>query len=181
MKFGRYYVPDQQGRLYRDGHMDPALAQTPDQVFAERGVRQGLVFVDTLNQRPPSADNLPVLMLDAPYMEGLYYINAHVMLRPQGPGRSISALSPPTEGTTNLASRVRVNITDVTIQGILHVSGVLQLERQIRVFGAVVAERGLKGAGLLEVWYDYAFGLGLFPGLPVVFPLPGTWTEWGTS
>jgi hypothetical protein len=179
LKFGRYYVPDAEGRLYRDGHMDPALAQTPAQVFADRGVSQGLVFIDTLDQAPPSATNLPVLVLEAPYMEGMYYINAHVILRPDGQGKVVPALSPPTDAD-NTASRVQVNIADLNIQGVLHVSGRLQVERGARVFGAVMAERGLNGAGLLEVWYDYDLARGLFRGLPVVFPLSGTWKEWGS-
>ena len=179
LKFGRYYVPDREGRLHRDGNMDSALAQTPAQVFADRDAPRGLVFIDTLDQAPPSASNLPVLVLDAPYLEGIYYINAHVILRPEGPGKAIPALSPPTEGD-NTASRVQVNIADVNVQGVLHVSGRLQVERQVRMFGAVIAEGGLNGAGLLEVWYDYDLGRGLFRGLPVVFPLPGTWREWSS-
>jgi hypothetical protein len=43
-----------------------------------------------------------------------------------------------------------------------------------------VAERGLVGSGLLEVWYDADLGRGLVRGLPMVFPVPGTWREWGS-
>jgi hypothetical protein len=178
MKFGRYYVPDREGRLYRDGLMDPAFAQTPAQVFADRGVPQGLVFVDTLDRTAPSGANLPVLVLDAPYMEGMYYINGHVILGPEGQGKALAALSPPTEGT-KAESRIHVNIADVNVHGALHVSGTLRIERRTRVFGALVAAGGLNGTGLLEVWYDYDFGRGLFRGIPVVFRLPGTWKESG--
>ena len=50
MKSGSYYVPDRAGRLYRNGVMDPAVAQTPDAVFGNDGLPQGLIFVDTLDQ-----------------------------------------------------------------------------------------------------------------------------------
>ena len=182
IRFGTYYVPDREGRLYRDGNMDQALAQSPAAVFGspDVGAHRGLVFIDTLDQAPPSADNVATLVLDSSYMEGIFYVNAHVVLRSQGPGRAISALSPPTEGQGASASRVPVTIADVTIQGALHVAGSLQIERQVRVVGAVVAERGLTGSGLLEVWYNDDLGRGRVQGLPVVFPIRGTWREWGS-
>jgi hypothetical protein len=42
-----------------------------------------------------------------------------------------------------------------------------------------VAERGLTGGGILEVWYNHDLSRGLVQGLPVVFPLRGTWREGG--
>lgn len=180
LKFGSYYVPDRTGRLYRDGVMDPAMAQTPDEAFGNGGLPHGLVFVDTLDQAPPSADNLPTLVVNSPYMEGVFFINAHVVLNPEGPGKTISAVSPPSDGTTNAASRVPVSISGVTIQGVFHATGTVSTERDVRIFGSLVAERGLTGRGLLEVWYNYDLGRGLFQGLPVVFPLSGSWREWGS-
>jgi hypothetical protein len=181
IKSGSYYVPDRAGRLYRNGVMDPAAAQTPDAVFGNDGLPRGLIFVDTLDQAPPSANNLPTLVMNSPYMEGVFFINAHVVLNPEGQGKAIPALSPPTDGTTNAVSRIPVRISDVTVQGVLHVTGTVYTDKNVRIFGSLSAEGGLTGRGLLEVWYNYDLGRGLVQGLPVVFPLSGTWREWGLT
>lgn len=179
-RFGSYYVPDREGRLYKDGIMDPSAALTSAEVFGSKtvGDQHGLVFIDTLDQAPPAAENLATVILGSPYMEGTFYVNAHVILQPEGRGEMVPALSPPTEGLPGLASRVPVNLADVTIRGVLHAAGTIRVEGQPRVFGAVVAERGLAGGGFLEVWYDYDLGRGRARGLPVVYPLPGSWREW---
>jgi hypothetical protein len=105
-------------------------------------------------------------------MEGTFYINAHVVLRPQGTGRMVPAFSA-------AASHGPASISEVTINGVLYAVGTLRADGKVRVFGAVVAERGLAGAGLLEVWYDVDLGRGRVRGLPVVYPVRGTWREWG--
>ena len=169
-RFGSYYVPDREGRLYKDGTMDPSAALTPAEVFGSKtvGDQRGLVFIDTLDQEKPAAENLATIVLDSPYMEGTFYVNAHVILRPEGRGETIPVLSPPTEGLEG----------GVTVRGVLHASGTLRVDGQPRVFGAVVAERGLVGSGLLEVWYNADLGRGRIQGLPVVFPVRGSWREW---
>jgi len=176
-RFGAYYVPDREGRLYKDGMMDPSAALTPAEVFGAKAVgdQRGLVFIDTLDRERPVAENLATVVLDSPYMEGTFYVNAHVILRPEGRGETVPVLSPPTEG---LASRASVSLAGVTIRGVLHASGTLRVEGQPLVFGAVAAERGLVGGGSLEVWYDYDLGRGRVRGLPVVYPLRGSWREW---
>jgi len=159
IRFGTYYVPDSAGRLYRDGHMTPELAQTASQVFAPSGagIPRGLVFIDTLDHAPPSAENLASLTIDAPTIEGIFYVNAHVVLRPGG--------TVPADGRASL-------------QGVLHTSGHLHVEQPITVSGAVVAEGGLTGGERLTVHYDPDLGRGRVQGLPVVYPLPGSWREW---
>jgi hypothetical protein len=180
MRFGTYYVPDGQGLLYRNGHMDPSLALTPAEVFGNGSLPPVLIFVDTLDQKPPAAGNLGTVVLNSPFMEGTFFINAHVVLSPEGQGRRVVALSPPSDGTNNLASRVPVQIEDVTIHGILHTTGTLRVEHKARIFGSVIADRGLGGSEVLEVWFDYDLARGLVRGIPVVFPLTGTWREWGS-
>lgn len=179
-RFGTYYVPDQDGRLYKDGAMDPAVALTPAEAFGSKaaGDQRGLVFVDTLDRQPPTETNLPTLVLEPPYMEGTFFVNANVILRPGGQGETIPTLSPPAEAAPSLVSRVPINLAGVTIRGVLHVSGTLRIDDRPRVFGAVTAARGLAGGGFLEVWYDHDLGRGLVRGLPVVYPLRGSWREW---
>ena len=65
----------------------------------------------------------------------------------------------------------------MTINGVLYTAGALRMDKQVRVLGAVVAERGLTGWGFWEVWYDSDLSRGRVRGLPVVFPIRGTWRE----
>jgi hypothetical protein len=180
-RFGSYYVPDREGRLYRSGMTDLSQPLTPSQVFGsqEVGDQRGLVFIDTLDQQPPNETNQATLILEAPYMEGTFYMNAHVVLRPQGTGRMVPAFAPPPEGQSAAASHGPASISEVTINGVLYAVGTLRADGKVRVFGAVAAERGLAGAGLLEVWYDVDLSRGRVRGLPVVYPVRGTWREWG--
>jgi hypothetical protein len=172
-RFGSYYVPDREGRLYRNGMTDPSHALTLSQVLGsqEAGEQRGLVFIDTLDQQPPNGTNQATLTLEAPYMEGTFYINAHVVLQPQGAGRMVQAFSA-------VDSHGPASIAEVTVNGVLYTAGTLRVDKDVRVFGAVAAERGLAGAGLLEVWYDADLGRGRVRGLPVVYPVRGTWREW---
>jgi hypothetical protein len=180
MKSGSYYVPDQSGRLYRDGVMDPATAQTPDEVFGNKGLVSGLIFVDTLDAAAPSPTNLPTLVVSSPYIEGVFFVNAHIVLNPRGEGKTISALSPPSDETNDAGSRVPVYISKVNVVGVLHAAGTVSMDKQVRIYGSLVAERGLSGRGLVESWYNYDIGRGYFHGLPTVFPLSGSWREWGS-
>jgi hypothetical protein len=240
-RFGSYYVPDREGRLYRNGMTDPSHALTLSQVFGsqEAGEQRGLVFIDTLDQQPPNGTNQATLTLEAPYMEGTFYINAHVVLQPQGAGRMVQPVAPSPggcgrgvlgdlsrcdgcgrgagtccsadatgewapsrcggcgrgagtrcsvdatgewapsrdEGQSAVAG-VPLSIAEVTVNGVLYTAGTLRVDKDVRVFGAVAAEQGLAGAGLLEVWYDADLGRGRVRGLPVVYPVRGTWREW---
>jgi len=177
-RFGSYYVPDHEGRLYRNGMMDPSHALTPLQVFGSQAVgdQRGLVFIDTLDQQPPNDTNQATLVLDPPYMEGTFYINARVELRPQGTGQTVQTHAP-AAGQAASAAREPVSLAEVTINGVLYTAGALRMDKQVRVFGAVVAEQGLTGSGFLEVWYDSDLSRGRVRGLPVVYPIRGTWRE----
>jgi hypothetical protein len=72
-KFGRYYVPDNTGRLYRDGERDAAQAQTLADVVAENSVTNGLVFVDTLDQKAPTPHNVATLIVNSSSLEGIFF------------------------------------------------------------------------------------------------------------
>src|SRR6185436_19626058 len=96
LKYGVYYTMDRNGWLYKNGKVEPGLGLSADQVFrADEETLQGLIFVDTLDQRAPGSDNLGTLFIEPAYLEGLVIINAHVHLKPKGSGRSVTAFSPP--------------------------------------------------------------------------------------
>ncbi len=175
---GTYYVVDQAGKLYLGGLAEGRTGLTLDEVMTSRhvGDRHGLVFIDTLDQQAPRADNLAHLMAQTSYAEGLYVINAHVTWRPHSTGQAFPALTPPTDGATSLATRVPVQLSEIHLNGVLYTPGSLTVENGLRVFGAVLAQETIVTSGRgLEVWYDHDFSLGLFRGLPVVTVAPGTW------
>ncbi|MFQ5931920.1 MAG: hypothetical protein ACE5MM_05905, partial [Nitrospiraceae bacterium] len=178
-RYGSYYTSNQNGLLYRDGE-GPGLKA--DEVFQSDAVgdHQGLVFVDTLDQQAPSGNNFGTLTVQTEYMEGFFVVNADLNLQPQGGGRAVSAVSPPTDASSSSASRVSVGLTGVHVQGALLAAGELQYSGQPRAYGAVVAQRRLQSPSSdspLEVWYDTDLERGSLRGLPLVYVAPGTWQE----
>lgn len=179
LKYGDYYSRDSGGLLYRNGTVGPGLGRTVEEVFRSLhvGDHHGLVFIDTLDQMPPRTDNLGTLLIDTDYAEGLFVINAHVQLKPRGQGKSVAALSPPTEKS----GRTPVTLTGIHLNGLISTPGNLLYEGRPRVFGALLIDgRVLPSSPAsmpIEVWYDYDFRNGLFRGLPVVYVAPGTWQE----
>ncbi len=183
LQVGRYYARGQDGLLYKDGTMTPGSGQTADSVFESRspGDHRGLVFVDTLDQQAPGPNNLGSLSLRASYAEGVFIVNAHVRWIPGGLGRSVSAFSPPTGGTTSLGQRVPIQLPNVNLHGVLYTAGDLIFEGNPRVYGGVVVGGSLRHASaqgrFMEIWYDEDLRRGLFKGIPLVFLAPGTWQE----
>ncbi|TLY13516.1 MAG: hypothetical protein E6K69_08905 [Nitrospirae bacterium] len=165
------------------GIMETGLRVTANKVFGSKSVgdHHGLVFVDTLDQRPPRGDNLGTLSLETEYAEGLFVVNAHVSLKPQGSGQSVPVLSPPPEGSSSVATRVPVQLTGVHIQGVLYSAGDIVFEGRPRVYGAVMVEGRMVGGSTtgeaLEVWYNDDLRSGLLRGMPLVYVAPGTWRE----
>jgi hypothetical protein len=179
-RHGTYYRLDRDGRLHLLGALasDPGLV--PAEVLASSTVGQshGLIFIDTMDGEAPRPDNLGTLVLDADYVEALLVVQGHVLFKPGGPGRSMTVLSPPPEGVSSLGARIPVTLSGIHLNGLLYAAGTIRLERDARVYGAVMTDDTV-GAGnttpLLEVWYNWNFGNGLFRGLPVVYRAPATW------
>jgi hypothetical protein len=175
LKHGRYYAMDAGGLLYLDGEVGPGLGRSLDEVLKPAGglPAHGLIFVDTLDQRPPGADNLATLSMGPDYFEGTVVVNAHLRLRPPGIGRSAQALSPPVVESDPVASRQPVLLHGLHINGVLSVAGNLQYEGSPRVYGAIIAGGKVSsessGASPLELWYNHDLSFGLVQGLPVVF------------
>lgn len=180
LRFGSYYAMDREGLLYSGGVVREGQGVPADQVFesAAVGDHHGLVFIDTLDQQPPSATNLGTLVLNTDYAEGLFVINAHVVWKPTGAGKSVPALSPPPEGQSILGLRVPAQLTGIHLQGVLYAAGHVTFEGQPRLHGALVSEgtlvSGTSPGSRLEVWYDYDLSSGLLRGIPLVYPASGT-------
>jgi hypothetical protein len=179
--FGAYYVPDSHGLLYANGVIEPGKGISPTEVFHSEwvGDHHGLVFIDTLDQRPPAVHNLANLLVEADYSEGLFIVNAHLHWHPKGGGTSVSVLSPPPEGSSSLAKRIPVQLYGINLQGVLYVAGDLSFEGAPRMFGGLLTEGNLLNPfptfSRLEVWYNYDLRSGLVRGLPIVYTAPGTW------
>lgn len=175
--WGVYFGTDRDGFLYRDGIIDPARRMTLAQALAPEstGVRRGLVFIDTVNQAPPDGSNLSILDLPIDYLDGIFSIQAHLVLRESGAGQTMRVRPPPLEGTSGTASGETVALSNIQLKGILSVAGRLIVEGHPRVFGALVAQQGFSGPGQPEVWYDAELRAGYYSGLPTVTFLKGSW------
>lgn len=175
---GTYYARGQDGLLYRDGLIEPGLGLAAADALRSGAVGDalGLVFVDTLDQAPPRPDNLGMLILNADYLEGIFVINAHVRIAPDGTGNSVPVDSPSRDGHDPPVQLVGINL-----RGALVTPGNLTLERAARASGAMliggVIERADGTDAHLEIWYEDDFQEGLFRGVPLVRQGPMTWLE----
>ena len=74
-----------------------------------------------------------------------------------------------------MAGRIPVTLSGIHVSGLLFAAGTITVERESRLYGAVVAAGGINAGPAMEVWYDADFGRGFFRGLPVVYRAPSTW------
>jgi hypothetical protein len=91
----------------------------------------------------------------------------------------VPVLSPPSEGTGSLGSRIPVELSNIHIQGVLYAAGDLLYDGQPRMYGALVTEGKVlalsKTYTPIEVWYNHDLKSGLFQGVPLVYLAPGAW------
>jgi hypothetical protein len=179
-RHGTYYRLSRDGRLRQSGASESDLGMSPAEVLTTSTVGQsrGLLFVDTLDGESPTLENLGTLVLDMDYLEALVVVQGHVVIKPSGAGRTLTVLSPPPEESSSLSGRIPITLSGIHFNGLLYAAGTISVERETRLYGAVIAAGPvLTGGGtpLLEVWYNPDFGRGLFRGLPVVYRAPATW------
>jgi type II secretory pathway pseudopilin PulG len=179
-RFGRYFAIDREGLLYPQGVVEPGRGISPDEVFRSQGSgdQLGLIFIDTLDQTPPRADNLGVVRLQAPYFEGMAVVQGHVVLAASGSGQSIGVRSPQLIDQGKDFGRTPVQLSGMHFNGVLHASGDITIAGRVRLYGAVAAGGTITSAGSgssLEVWYDHDLSRGLYRGLPQVYRASGTW------
>lgn len=177
---GRYVAIDRDGWLYPQGVVTPGHGVSADEFLRSMtvGDQLGFIFVDTLDQTAPRLDNLGTLTLHAPYVEGILVVQGHVVLAPAASGEALSALSPPQVSPDGSTARRSVHLSGVQLNGLLYASGNITISGRIRVFGSVTVEGTIASGATgstLEVWYNFEHGQGLYGGLPVVYPAPGTW------
>lgn len=179
--FGAYYAVDREGLLYPGGVIESGRGVTIDQVMRSEfvGDHKGLVFVDTLDQQAPRADNLPTFIVPTSYAEGVFIVNGHLLLKPAAGGKSIPALAPPAAGQTSLVTRTPVQLGGINLNGVLYAAGNVFVHASSRVYGAVVVQGIVKADdspnSVLEVWYNHDLRQGFYRGVPVVHVAPGTW------
>lgn len=179
-RFGRYFAIDRDGLLYPQGVVESGKGLSPEIALRSQasGDQLGLIFIDTLDQMPPRPDNLGVLKLKAPYLEGMVVMQGHLELAPSGTGSAIPALSPPTIDQGRSLTRTPIHLSGMTVNGVLYAGGTITITGTVKLYGAVTAGETIASSGSgssLEVWYDHDLGEGLFRGLPVVYRAPGTW------
>ena len=179
-RHGTYYRLGRDGRLHHLGASEPDPGLSPAEVLTTSAVGQshGLLFIDTLYGEAPTQENLGTLVIDTDYMEALLVVQGHVVVKPSGAGRTLTVLSPPPEGSSSLNGRIPVTLSGIHLNGLLYAAGTITIERETRIYGALVAAGTVATGGatpLLEVWYNSNFSKGLFRGLPVVYRAPATW------
>lgn len=179
-RFGRYFAIDREGLLYPQGVVEPGKGLSPEIALRSEtpGDQLGLIFIDTLDQTAPRPDNLGVLRLRAPYLEGTIVMQGHVVLAPNGNGSTIQALSPPTGVQDDVLAQTPLHLPGMHLNGVLYADGTITVTGKVKLYGAVVARETITSSDTgssLEVWYDHDLGKGLFRGLPVVYRAPGTW------
>lgn len=175
VRFGSYYVLGGDGLLYPDGDVQVG-GVSPSQVFSSErvGDQRGLIFVDTLDQSAPRADNMGTVQISAEYFEGVAVIQGHVRLRLSGAGNRLRVRSPREGGD----HRTTIDLTGIQFNGVLYAAGNITVESPVKWYGAVIAEGTIHsqdGRGRLEVWHDDDMSRGLFRGIPLVYRSPGTW------
>jgi len=181
LRFGSYYGIDHEGFLYEDGLVESGRKLMPEDVFGslQVGDQRGLIFVDTLDQSAPRADNLGTVKLGVGYFEGVAVIQGHVLFAPTSSGHQLNVQGPSTADGENIAVRKTIPLTGIHLNGVLYAVGDLTVNRGARVFGTVIAEGTIRSAdagATLEIWHDQDMNQGLYRGIPLVFRAPGTWS-----
>lgn len=149
LRRGDYYSTDASSRLFR---RDGSLVTD---VYAElwrvnpSSTDLRFVFIDTIDKQAPRADgsNLATLPLsgNSPHSKGLYYLNVNL---------DASGMGNPPELGVRRPDGVNVELSKVWHVGIIYVSGTMIGVGNSRVYGSVIAERGLTEAGTPSVYYD---------------------------
>ncbi len=165
------------GNLYLDGTQGPQHKRFPLTVFqsAEAVDTQRLVFIDTIDQNPPSLNNLATITIPMDYTQGIFFVNADLEIENQGPGKTLSVLSPPLPLSEE--PPVRVSLTSINMNGVLYSNGSIKALGPIRTFGTLIARNGFVSPEYFEVWHNHDHSRGRFPSHPTVIPLPGGWFE----
>ncbi|GAB4316223.1 MAG: hypothetical protein Kow0059_08670 [Candidatus Sumerlaeia bacterium] len=161
---GEYYSTDASGNIYRNG-----IETTENQVdfntefgTATPGGDFRLVFIDTIDGQPPAADgsNLATISISgsSPHFRGLFYIAANVDTSGLGNPPTITALNP---------DGVSVDLSKIWIDGVLYVSGQMDVTGNPRIYGSMIVEREITGHGTPDVYYNYRLADGQY------FPING--------
>lgn len=180
LRYGVYYRLDGQGLLHHSDASEGEQGFSPSELLVSQAVgdHRGVVFIDTMDGKPPSANNMGTLVLDVDYLEALLVVQGHVVLKPQGGGRSFPVLSPAQNGGSALGTRIPVQLSGIHFRGLLWASGTITVEQSVKLFGAARAGETVISASQgssLEIWYDADLARGLFRGVPIVYKAPGSW------
>ncbi|WP_173047376.1 hypothetical protein [Nitrospira sp. KM1] len=181
LRYGTYFRADSNGLLHSSDAPEGDSGSPPGDVLFSRtaGDHRGIIFIDTTDGTPPRTDNLAKIVVETDYLEAILVVQGHVTLKPNGPGRSLATLTPPVEGTNSQGTRIPVQLSGIHMNGLVWAAGAITIEKPVRVFGAIMAGGDIivDAAGTtMEVWYNSDFARGHFPGLPIVYRAPGSWS-----
>lgn len=170
-RHGRYFTTRGTGLVYRD---DAGPGLSPTMVFGSFHQGRRLLFIDTLDRKPPREDNLETLHVSMDFVSGDAYVGGHLTIVP-GPGGSVVVDSPSGPATPDGPPLAReITINGVHYRGALVVAGHLAAEARTRIVGSLVALQGVRDTNTFEVWYDAGLRSGYRQGFPPVVIKPGT-------
>jgi hypothetical protein len=173
-RHGRYLTTRGTGLLY-DNDQGPGVP--PNAVFTssdDESRKPGIVFIDTLDQQPPRADNLEQLRVEFGFARADAFVGAHLVMTGAA-GRSVVVDTPAEEGNPSAGPAVRgITLSGIHYVGALLVAGRVRVENRVNVFGAIKAGQGFDDVGGLEVWYDETLKTGYRKGFAPVLVKPGS-------
>ncbi len=178
-EYGRYYSTDQEGNLYQDGIVDEAHKKGLNDVISSAypGDSKGFVFIDTIDQLPPSDLNIPTLKINKNYLEGIFYINGNLVVEDMEEGHQIDVKTPPWEGKKGEETRIPVTLSGINLNGAIYSTGSVSTQGRFSVFGGIYAKDGFSKTDDLEVWYNYNLVTGMLKGNPAILPVKGSWIQ----
>ena len=112
-RYGTYYTTDASGNLYLDGEGSPLNFKSITNTKS-----CGIVFVDTIDQLPPSGSNLATISFSGDYYtSGIFYMAANLSTAGLGSGATKTVLAPPilqARGSINQGTTTLTVPTDTT-------------------------------------------------------------------
>jgi hypothetical protein len=79
---------------------------------------------------------------------------------------------------TEAADRKPVSNLQLNLRALVYVFGDMDISGNLKIFGALISERGFKGTGTMEIWFDHDLKGGSPNGSPVFIR---AWREVGST
>jgi len=170
----RYYTTDAAGNVYKGPVKDAAHLVVFDAEFGEADrvlSPYDFVFIDTFDGNPPAADGSNLANISnsgsSIGMKGIFYVCANYSQIGAGKPTALPNAEAPylqADGTTGY--KVVTLPQNPYLDGLMYVSGTMEFKGNPVIYGSVVSERGYKGTGTADIYYNHKLkdGIPIDPG-----------------